>query len=182
MRLYAWWFESRFARPSSPPTVSLSPNGLAIPGLAQGSVEELLSCPDRREEIDEALARAQAMRSPEGSRTAADAGLVELRGQLGRIARAAGAAEAAARVGREAFASGGDCGPSLAALDRADAEVLSLEARDVAGFLLPSLQELAGRKARDLGESFAQSEALYRGLAESALYHLEALSSPCDNC
>jgi hypothetical protein len=182
MRLYAWWFESRFARPSSPPTVSLSPNGLAIPGLAQGSVEELLSCPDRREEIDEALALAQAMRPPELSRQAAAAGLVELRGQLGRIARAAGAAEAAARVGREEFASGGDCGPSLAALDRADAEVLSLEARDVAGFLLPSLQELAGRKARDLGESFAQSEALYRGLAESALYHLEVLSSPCDNC
>jgi hypothetical protein len=182
MSLYAWWFESRFTRPTSPPTLSLSPDGLAIPGLATGTLEELLSCPDRRGEIDEGLARAQAMRQHELSREAAAEGLAELRGQLGRIAVAAEAAETAARAGREEFASGGDCGPSLAALDRADAEVLALEARDVAGFLLPSLRELAGRKARDLEESFAQSEALYRSLAESARYHLDVLSSSSDNC
>ena len=177
MSLYAWWFESRFARPLSPPTISLSPDGLAIPGLAHGDMDELLSLPDRRSEIESRLAKAAAMRPPEGSRAAAAEGLAELRRRLDRIAREADEAEAAARVGREAFASGADCGPSRAALDRADAEVLSLEARDVAGFLLPPLQELVGRKARDLGESFAQSEAMYRGVAESARYHLEALSS-----
>jgi hypothetical protein len=181
MSLYAWWFESRFARPSSPPTFSLSRKGLAIPGLAQGSIEELLACPDRRGEIEAGLARAEAMRPPEGSREGAAAGLARLCGQLDFIARAAEAAREAARAGMKAFASGADCGPSLAALDLADAEVLSLEARDVAGFLLPPLRELAGRRARDLGESFAQSEALYRGLAESARYHLEALAARYDD-
>jgi hypothetical protein len=177
MSLYAWWFESRFARPLSPPTISLSPKGLAIPGLARGSLDELLSYPDRRGEIEAGLALASAMRPPEGSREGAAAGLTALRAQLERIARAAEEAEAAARSGREAFASDRDCGASLAALDRADEAVLSLEARDVAGFLLPSLQELIGRNARDLGESFTQSEALYRALAESARYHLAVLGS-----
>ncbi|MGA2548291.1 MAG: 6-hydroxymethylpterin diphosphokinase MptE-like protein, partial [Rectinemataceae bacterium] len=61
LTLYAWWFESRFARPLSPPTLSLSPCGLGVPGLALGSVEELLSCPDRRGEIDGRLDRAAAI-------------------------------------------------------------------------------------------------------------------------
>ena len=41
MSLYAWWFESRFVRPHSPPTLSLSPKGLAVPGLSLGAIEEL---------------------------------------------------------------------------------------------------------------------------------------------
>jgi hypothetical protein len=176
MSLYAWWFESRFTRPLSPPTISLCPDGLAIPGFLQGRLDDLLASPERRSEIEERLARAAAMRPREGSREEAAAGLAELRGRLEHMERASQAAQAAARCGREAFSSGGDCSPSLAALDRADAEVLGLEDRDIAGFLLPSLRELAGRKARDLGESFSQSEVLYRALAESARYHLDVLS------
>jgi hypothetical protein len=44
MTLYAWWFESRFARPLSPPTLSLSPGGLGVSGLAA-----FLSRPPRRD-------------------------------------------------------------------------------------------------------------------------------------
>jgi hypothetical protein len=183
MALYAWWFESRFARPESPPTVSLGRGGLAVPGLALGSVEELLAGPDRRGEIDEALRRAEAMATAAagGAGASRRAGMAEglgaLRGQLESIAREAEAALEAARAGRGAFSSGGDCRPWLAALDRADAVLLGIEARDVAGFLLPPLAELIGRGARDVGENLERSETIYRELAQSARYHLEVLAS-----
>ena len=180
MSLYAWWFESRFPRPSSPPTISLCPEGLAISGMPLGRLEDLLALPERRDEIDCGLAAAAAMLPPEGSRDSAASGLVALRAQLERIALAAERAEAAARAGSREFASGGDCASTLTVLDRADAEILALEARDVAGFLLPSIRDLAGRKARDLGESFAQSEALYRSLGDSARYHLAVLNPASD--
>jgi len=175
MRLYAWWFESRLARPSSPPTVSLSRGGLAIPGMASGDIEELLALPDRRDEIENRLAAAAALRPPEGSRGRTYRGLDSLRRQLERIALAAEKAQSAARVGVEALASGKDCSDALELLASCDDEILSLEGRDVAGFLLPSARELAVGKAGSLGESFAQSEALYGSLAESARYHLEIL-------
>jgi hypothetical protein len=178
MTLYAWWFESRFARPLSPPTFSLSPGGLALPGLGLRDMSELLSRPDRREEISSRLERA-AERSAAAPRTAElVAGLSALREELSAIAATAEEARAAAVQGRAAFASGGDCRACLALLERADAAILSLEGREIAGFLMPSLSALLGPKPRDLGESLERSEALYRGLAESARYHLEALASP----
>lgn len=180
MTLYAWWFESRFARPASPPTIGLSRGGLAMPGMGLGGVDELLSCPERRREIAEGLERAEAMARPEIVRAQTAAGFAEgfaaLRAQLESIARNAEAALEAAREGRSAFSSGGDCGPCLAALDRADALLIKLEAREVAGFLLPPLSEMVGSGARDLGESLMNSEKLYRSLAESARYHLEVLA------
>jgi hypothetical protein len=175
MTLYAWWFESRFARPLSPPTFSLSPGGLGVPGLALGSIDELLSGPDRRGEIDGRLDRAAVISPSAASREGVAAGLAALRAQLESIARTAETAAAAAREGRSVFTAGGDCRDCLAVLEGADSALLGLDARDVAGFLLPPLAEMAGRAALDLGESLEQSEALYRNLAESARYHLEIL-------
>jgi hypothetical protein len=176
MALYAWWFESRFSRPNSPPTFSLSPGGLGIPGLGLCDLDRILSYPDRRAEIGEALGRAAGIEAPPEAREGAAAGLASLRGQLESIARTAELAASAAREGGTAFAGGGDCRPYLRVLEDADARLLGIEARDVAGFLLPPLAELVGRGARDLGESFEHSAALYASLAESARYHLEALA------
>jgi hypothetical protein len=177
MSLYAWWFESRFTRPSSPKTISLSPSGLAIPGLVSGSLEELLSYPDRRSEIDELISRAAALGPPAGSREKLSVGLDSLLSQLESIARTAEAARSAASEGHVAFASHRDCSPYLAALEEADKALLDMEARDIAGFLLPPLAELAGLRPRDLGESFVQSEGLYGNLAGSARYHMEILDA-----
>jgi hypothetical protein len=175
MNLYAWWFECRFARPSSPCTISLSRSGLAIPGLAQGSIDELLALSPRRRELDERLGLAASLKIEGDGRGGAEAGLSSLRAGLRSIELAARSGLEAARSGLAAFASGRDCGPHIAALEAADAAIMGIEERDVAGFLLPPLSELAGRKARDLGESFAQSEALYASVVESARYHLEVL-------
>jgi hypothetical protein len=179
MTLYAWWFESRLCRPLSPRTISLSPGGLAIPGLELARADELLSLPDRRREIEAGLARAAIMgpsaESPSEARAAAAKGLDELLRQLQSIASIAEAARAASREGQAAFARGGDCSASVSALEAADRALLGLDAREIAGFLLPPLSELTGRRARDLGESLAQSESLYQSLEESARYHLEML-------
>lgn len=175
MTLYAWWFESRFARPHSPPTYSLSPGGLGIPGLGLRGLDELLACPVRRGEIDERLAQAAAMRPGAEARSGAEVGLSTLCLQLESIALKAEVAAAAAREGRSAFAAGRDCRAHLATLEAADSELLGLEAREVAGFLLPPLSEILGEAARDLGEGFERSWTLYSSLAESARYHLEVL-------
>lgn len=175
MALYAWWFESRLARPLAPPTISLGRGGLAIPGLGLGSLEELLACPDRRAEIEGRLEAAAAFKPQEGGRDGAAAALAGLRLQLESIARAAEAGMAAATDGRRAFDAGAQCGGCLALLEKADATILGQEARDVAGFLLPALPELLGRAAGDLGESFDRSASLYRQLLDSARYHLEVL-------
>jgi hypothetical protein len=176
MELYAWWFESRLSRPGAPATVSLSPRGLAIPGMGLGRIEELLAGPDIREEIDARLSEAESMRPPADARAVLGEGLEGLRREIGAVLAAAEAAEEAARAGREALARGADAAPVLAELDRADRRLLSLEGREVAGFLLPPLAELAGSRAGGLDESLALSGSLYRSVAESARYHLEVLS------
>jgi hypothetical protein len=175
MSLYAWWFECRLARPSSPRTISLSRTGLAIPGLAVGSIDELLALSPRRQGLDERLGFAASLEHEGDGRGGAVAGLLSLRAALTSIELAARSGLEAARSGHAAFASGGDCGPYIVALEASDTAIMGIEERDVAGFLLPPLSELAGSKARDLGESFAQSEALYASVAESARYHLEVL-------
>lgn len=176
MALYAWWFESRLTRPGSPVTYSLCPGGLAVPGLEVRPLEELLELPDRRAEIDERLAMASAIRPPEGAREASLRGLGSLRGELETIAAIAESAEARAREGSALFASGADCRPCLAALEAADRGLLGIEARDVAGFLMPPLSEFAAKRSDDPGSSLERSASLYRSLADSARYHLAVLS------
>ncbi len=176
MELYAWWFESRLARPASPPTYSLSPRGLAVPGMPVRAVDDLLGGPELRGDIDEALGRAASFRPPPGAPESLAAGLSALRADLAEVQAAAESAARAARLGREELGRGADAGPLLAALDEADRRILSLEARDVAGFLLPPLSEIARRRAGDLAESLRHSEELYRGVADSARYHLKVLS------
>jgi hypothetical protein len=176
MELYAWWFESRLARPQSPPTYSLSPKGLAIAGMPLGAVDDILSRPPIRTDIDERLAAADSLRPHPGAAEALAEGLDALCSEIAEVLAAAEAAAAAAAAGREALGRGAEAGPVLAALDEADRRILCLGAREVAGFLLPPLSEIAGRRAGSLDESLAHSEQLYRGIVDSARYHLEILS------
>ncbi len=46
MKMFAWWFESRFAQCPEVKNYTLSPEGLCIPGVQLSSVEELLQEPD----------------------------------------------------------------------------------------------------------------------------------------
>lgn len=178
MRLYGWWFESRLARPGSPSTISLSPGGLALPGMGLGSIEELLALPLIRRRIEAALDMAASVEIPQAATEQASAGVTALLAELEGIARTAAGAAAAATRGREQLAAGRDCRSELALLDQADKRLLGNAAKDVAGFLLPPLGELLGDRSSDLGESLARSASLYQRVAESARYHVELLALP----
>lgn len=175
MALYAWWFESRLGRSSSPPTLRLGDAGLAIPGLGTVRPEDLLALPLAREGIDARLAElASFMEDPEAALGAAQ-GLEDLGLEL-RACRdlALGAAREAAAA-RAELAGGLQPASRLARLDEADARLMGSAASDIIGFLLPPLGEILGRRAKDLGEGLLASESLYRGIADSAAYHLKAL-------
>lgn len=178
MTLYAWWFESRLARPEAPATLSLCPHGLAIPGMGPAIPEDLLSGPRRRPELAERLAEIAALPpDPKAGAALAEArdGLLgELRSLEALAERGVGLAGSA----RTRAAAGFDASDVCEELERLDRSLLESSAKDVAGFLLPPLGELFRERPRDLGESLLQSEALYRRLAESAAYHLALLEDP----
>ncbi len=175
MQLYAWWFESRLARSSSPKTYTLGARGLAIPGMEVVNLDSLLGLPDRRERIEGLLAEAAALSPPPAAREGAETGLAALRAELRDIAETARSAAAAAARGRSAFAVGRDCRAELSLLESADERLLGNESRELAAFLLPPAEELVGSRAGDLGESLERSEAIYRKVAEAAVYHLSLL-------
>jgi hypothetical protein len=175
MKLYAWWFESRLARPASPPTSRLSTGGLAIPGMGLARLEEFDILPDRRAELDRLLVQAAACREDAEVSFRAAEGLSAVREDLRRAYDRALLAASEASAAASDLAAGRDCGRRLAFLDRIDADLLAGSSNDVIGFLMPPLPELLGERARSLTEGLERSRALYESVAASARYHLDAL-------
>ncbi|HSV57132.1 MAG TPA: hypothetical protein VLH39_08525, partial [Magnetospirillaceae bacterium] len=79
---------------------------------------------------------------------------------------------------RERVRAGKDPSPSLARLDEADRELSGSEAKKLAGFLLPGLEEILDRPARTFEEALDRSEVVYREIRDSASYHRDLLSRP----
>jgi len=50
------------------------------------------------------------------------------------------------------------------------------EAKEIAGFLLPALEEILGRPARTFEEALDRSEAVYREIRDSSAFHRSVLS------
>lgn len=163
LSLYAWWFESRAARHPETRSRTLSRGGLRIPGLPLVELGELLAMPPRRAEIDAIGARLTAAAGEGRAEAQASEALAGLVAELRRVERLC--------LRGLAFAESGD----LDGLADLDAELLASEAKDVAGFLFSSVDELVGARATNLEESMAQSTRLYRALAESARWHAELL-------
>ena len=59
MKMFAWWFESRFAECPEIENLTLSPEGLCIPGVKVSGIEALLSEKDIAEEKRRAFERAE---------------------------------------------------------------------------------------------------------------------------
>ncbi len=175
MALYAWWFEARLARREGAATKTLSAGGRAIPGMGLVSVEGILALPLRRGDIDEGLAKVVAIRpaAQAGERLAeAMEGLLV---GLKKIEAAARRGVEAARSGREGLRRAVSPKAALAILTEVDAELSRNDVRDVAGFLLPPLRDLAGSLPSDLDGSLAQSESLYAAILASASDQLALL-------
>ncbi len=175
LSLYAWWFESRLARPTSPRTWNLGSHGVKIPGMPHVDISELLSMKVIRPYIDRTLDRLAGLRMDPGAPARLEMALEELRSQLALVAAAAESAAATAEKAQTLLLKNEAVGDCLARLDAFDARLGTSDARDVIGFLLPPLSELIGFRPRNLAESLAQSRRLYSSIAQSARLHLAIL-------
>jgi len=195
MEVYARWFESQAEKPGTPPTYNLSPRGTALRGIPFRPVTDLFNLPDRRDEIDIRLKTLEdAVPAPapvffENLKT-----LREEIINLERLGREGlywlGEAEKAAPINSpqkqgptRAFAE------KLARLDQIDSGILSLSARNVAGFLFQDLIDELSKSSQpekndtarsvDVSEksrsAFSASRRLYQGIVDSCSFHKEIL-------
>lgn len=175
LSLYAWWFESRLARPESPKTWNLGSRGMRIPGMPHASLAEALSSPPVRPQIEEGLSELSGLSMDAEAPERLDSALRSLRSQLALVAASAESAAATAEKAQTLLLKREEIGSCLDRLDAFDSNLRANEIRDVVGFLLPPLRELVGFKPRNLAESLAQSRKLYMSIAGSARFHLGIL-------
>jgi hypothetical protein len=199
LSLYAAWFENRFRQFPQVRSRRIFSGGLEIRGLENGAVEELLTLPERREEIERRLEAAVSRireiyfdeknrkirnRRYEEARNALLAGLKTIRDT------AAGGLRIAERALEETGCGknpGGafDLPQSLAEqervlkkLDEVNRNIVRSEVKDVAGFLFPPSRELETglpEENRPFRRHLEFSARLYRALKEAAEYHLGEL-------
>jgi hypothetical protein len=188
LSLYSSWFESRFRQYPLLKNYSLSPGGLAIPGLPTAPVEALLALPPRRAEIDELLGNAFAQidgdfNSPENRRDRAAKYetlcrvLIQGLGDIKTLAEEA-ADLAAKNTRRSMDAAAQD--RILKRLDNVNRAIMESDVKEVAGFLFPPLGELEAGLNTPETDPFSRhlelSSKLYRTLAETADYNLQVLN------
>ncbi|MDR2258498.1 MAG: DUF115 domain-containing protein [Treponema sp.] len=181
LSLYAAWFENRFRRFPEIRNYRLSPQGLAVRGLEDGSPEALLALPDRREEIDRRLDGVAAgmengFYRAETARLRAEQYEKARQTLLEGLERVKTAAEQGARTAEEALKRTPpppEQGKILAALDEALRIITESEVKEVAGFLFPPPD--AEDEQPGGGDSFraylVSSVKFYRALAEAAEYN-----------
>ena len=179
MLLYKWWFENQAILRPEVRAFTLSSDGAAIEGMPLATVEEVLSLPVRRAEIDARIretARREAARGggdPEGDERLAEAVEALVR-ELSALAAMAYQGHAHSVRLAEALERGGRIEAPLRELDRIDRRILELSARSVAGFLVQdqllgiSQQGEASEGKREPAEVAQTSARLYRGVEESA--------------
>jgi Arc/MetJ family transcription regulator len=194
LSLYAAWFENRLRRYPDPPSLSLSPHGLAIAGLKAAPIEALLALEARRAMIDArlgALFASVQMRHDEAAPLRAaryDAALGALTRGLDAVraltARATGTAEALLgdlAAGRTVPESRRRA--ALKTLDETALAIAASEVKEAAGFLFErapgdTVLPAAGmEKAEEaaLTRYLRSSVSLYRSLTEAVQYTIFTL-------
>jgi hypothetical protein len=187
MLIYKWWFENQLTLRPGTRTYALSPDGVAIEGMPLAEIGDVLSLPPIRAEIKtrkerERLSLAEGD-SFEGARTALRETLGDL---LHRLDELSILAEKGLQVNAAldaAIQHGNAAAPLLGELDALDARILDMSARSIAGFLMQSLiQRIDGKGERKSspGEVLADSEALYRGIMDSARWQRDLISRAID--
>ena len=199
LSLYAAWFENRFRGSTGIRTYRLGPEGLALAGSINASIEELLALPARRDEIDSRLGavfeRADAARRVSEPRREQERGAMEGRYEeavrellagLGEIqARAREAAALSERAYKRCGKGSGalperDREKILRKLEETDRRIRESAVKEVAGFLFPPVEELEAAletsEAEPLRRYFELSAVLYEALAKAAGYNLSVLS------
>ncbi|MBN2050856.1 MAG: motility associated factor glycosyltransferase family protein [Spirochaetales bacterium] len=182
LKVYKWWFENQFRTYSQVTTRSLSLQGLYLEGLGQASMEELLSYPQCREEIDRRVREIQLTAAPAG-KTPDDLtrGIRKLREALEDLEQAANKGLSTLTEIHEKRDRGKDFSRELELLDALDREILSSETKDLAGFLMQDfISMITSRKEDPEGkgrtDALVSTRILYEGLKEALEYHLDLLN------
>jgi hypothetical protein len=201
LSLYAAWFENRFRQFPRIRSRRIFAGGLEIRGLENGTVEELLALPERREEtgrrLEAAVSRIRETyfdekerearnRRHEEARNALLAGLETIRDTAAGGLRTAERALRDAGYGKNPGAvsdirrSPAEQEKVLKELDRINRNIVQNEVKDVAGFLFPPSRELEADLPADSRDTpfrrhLEFSARLYNALQEAAEYHLGEL-------
>ena len=190
LSLYASWFENRFSRFSEIKNLSLSDGGLTISGLENGTAEEILSLPERRNEINSLLAAnyadlernfysKQALRSEkfENSKKNLLDGLRQIQNLALEAADNAGIAASRYNQGRFSEREQENV---LKTLDSVNKTITESAVKEIAGFLFPETEgweaEIALENHSPFGRHLEFSRRFYRSLAEAAEYNLLKLN------
>ncbi|MDR2535384.1 MAG: DUF115 domain-containing protein [Treponema sp.] len=193
LSLYAAWFENRFQDTLEMRNYRLSGEGIAISGLSTASIEELLSLPIQRPEIDQRLSAVFAQIDKDFSSLPCSSqrnaqyqgimkelltGLIQLKGWA---EDAAGLAERAYRRYRNSKSppSPQEQDHIAKKLDRTNKRINESPVKEVASFLFPPVSALETSLESTETEPFFRylelSAKLYRSIDEVVGYHLEAL-------
>ncbi len=195
MEVYARWFEGQAVKAGTPPTYNLSPEGTALRGIPFIPASGLLELPDRRDELNRRLDSLDKV-LPE-PRTLFFDNLKSLRAEILNLEKLSrqglswlGEAEnAAGSVDSGGHTLSRELDHKLSQLNHLDSEILSLSARNVAGFLFQDLIEELSRSgtpeeapgAPDFSEksrsAFSASRRLYQSIADSCAFHREILDA-----
>ncbi len=167
MRVYHWWFENQMSLHLTTETVNLNPNAVGIPGMACSRPEDILAKPVRRPDIDARIRSKDLMRDDvEQSMRRAT-----IRDRLARLAEQL---ETLAGLCGSALEELSGSQPDLTVLDKVDAQIMGIDARDVAGFLIQHAVEDVVLDASL--HPVEKSRQIYTHLLESIERHRDFLS------
>jgi len=188
MTIYRWWFERQAERHPQVDTRALSTRAVRLKGISLAAPQELLDSAPIRSKIEKRLRRLSEQSPapstvPDGptSPSKATSFHERLRRAVGSLTDELAEIEKIAAEGSLLVDSlkadsdrGGEISSRLGGLDAIDSAIFSLQHREIVGFLLQKdIQRIIDRAHRNatLEETLANSEAIYRGLHESARYH-----------
>ena len=170
LALYRWWFENRLRESGNPPTFTLSPNGVAIPGMDYADPAEALNLPPLRTELNTLLPALPDASAGNNGRSEAPPGaldhealihesLTHLDRMLADIEELCTEALAVCDAIVRGSATAGH-------LSEIEARLSAHPAKDIAGFLIDPHPE---------GDAMEASRLLYTAIRESVRYHRERM-------
>lgn len=175
MLLYKWWFENQLRMDPDLPSRTLSRRGVQIHGMPAVELDEVLALPVVRPGIERSMERVRRIHDQAADRASAGAKLTvalrELGAQLADLEALGDRGLAASRSLRALLAAGGDPTSAISELDRVDQDILALQARGIAGFLVQGVIHGIigeGESPATPQEVAARSEAIYAGISESS--------------
>jgi hypothetical protein len=182
MLLYKWWFENQLRIHRNLPSYTLSADGISIAGMTLARLQDACTLPIVRPEIDRRMSKIRQLHqersSSEEARVKLAHSLGELGSQLAQLESFAVRGQACSRDLGVLLAKDGDTTACIAELDEIDRRILTVSARNIAGFLIQSvIHGITGEGDREASpkDVISRSETMYAGIADSAAWQRKLL-------